>query len=551
MPKKYTLGLDFGTLYARAMIVSTDGEIMGTAEHKYPHGVMEETLPNGIPLIKGFSLQHPLDYIEAIENIIPKAIEAAGVNNSDIIGVGVDFTQCTMMPILKDGTPLCLLKRFENNPYAYVKLWKHNTAQKQAQKMTEIAEQQGEEFLKYCGGRIYSETMFPKMLETLQCAPEVYTNADEFIELADWITFKLTGSKKRSASIAACASMWTAKSGYPSVDYLSKLDADFGLAAQQKLSNDLVAPSRIIGYISDQVALKTGLKAGTPVAAGIGDSQAAFVGAGIIEEGTMLMVLGTSGCDMLISEKGIPVKGMYGVTFNSIIPDMFGYEAGQAAVGDLLAWFVNNSVPKAYYDQARLHGITIFDYLNKLADKINPAQSGLVALDWWNGNRSILLDSDLTGLIIGLTLKTNCEEIYRALVESIAFGKRKIIEQLETDGVKVNRSVATGGIASKNPFMMQVLADVIGIPIEVSTVDNGSCIGSAIYAAVAAGKKAGGFDSVQSAAKAMSGKIKCTYLPRAELKESYDKLYNVYEFLYSYFGKENSLMKQLKQINTN
>lgn len=493
----YSIGIDFGTQEARAMLVGMDGSCVRSADFSYPHGVMSECLPDGTRLGAGFALQHPQDYIEALDFLMADLFRNDPKLAEQVIGIGIDFTQCTMMPVDEEGIPLCFREELKNEPYAYVKLWKHHGAQQQARRLTETARKRKETFLAYCGGEIYAETMFPKMLETFERAPKVYRRADRFIELADWIPFWLTGSKKRSKSIAGCAALWNPSTGYPSKACL--------------------------------------------------EETAAFVGAGLSEEGILLSVMGTSSCDMLVDRRRIGLPGLYGVSADSMIPGMYGYEAGQATMGDLLGWFVNNQVPESYTRKAKEAGMSVFDYLNGLAEAIKPWENGLLALDWWNGNRSVLLDTDLSGMVLGMRMDTRCENIYRALSEALAFGKRRIVEQFETYGIKVKKMYATGGVASKNTFLMQVFSDIMGIPVWISEAENGSCTGSAVYGAVAAGAGAGGYDGLKEAAEAMGGHISRVYMPEERYRQHYDALYKEYKTLYQYFGRENQIMKRLKR----
>lgn len=548
MAKKYSIGLDFGTEEARGILLDMQGNLIAAAEHSYRHGVMTHELPDGTPLEDGFALQHPRDYIDAMDEIIP-ALVKSGVSPNDIIGIGVDFTQCTMMPVTADGTPLCFLDEFKGNPYAYVKLWKHHGAQPQAEKLTDIARSRKEAFLNYCGGTIYAESMFPKILETYERAPEVYRAAAEFLELADWTTFYLTGSKTRSRSIAGCAALWHHERGYPGSEYFYGADRGFANVVKEKLTEDLAGVGSPVGYVSGRIAERWGIPEGIPVAAGLGDCQAAFVGAGLVEEGTLLTVMGTSSCDMLVSREEHAVPGLYGVSYDSMLPGMFGYEAGQATMGDLYGWFVKTSVPHSYYAAAQSEGLTIFDYFNKLAQDYEPGQTGLLALDWWNGNRSVLLDASLGGMILGLRLNTKPEEIYRALTEALSFGKRRIVEQFESHGIPVKKIYATGGVAVKNPFLMQMFADVIGLPIYISSADNGSCVGSAVYGAAAASPTVSGYGSITQAARGMGGGSIKTYVPNPKYKDIYDSLYREYKTLYQYFGQDNLVMKRLKKLS--
>ena len=541
----YSIGIDFGTEEARAMLVDMNGNCVKDAAFRYPHGVMSEQLPDGTLLRPGFALQHPQDYIDAIHTMLNRLSQEFPEKMKQVIGIGVDFTQCTMMPVDKMGQPLCFQEKYKSEPYAYAKLWKHHGAQKQAEYMTEVAKDREEGFLEYYGNQIYAEGMFPKILETYENQITVYKDADQFIELADWIPFYLTGSQKRSQSIAGCVALWTPESGYPDQKYFEAVASGFGDVAE-KLTLDLVPVGTAVGYLKETFVKEFGFSSSIPVAAGLGDCQAAFVGCGLAEEHILLSVMGTSSCDMLIDKKGVGIPGLYGVSSGSMIPAFYGYEAGQATMGDLFAWFSKNWIPEKYKKEAEQQKISIFDYLNELAKKYEPGQTGLLALDWWNGNRSVLLDTDLSGLILGLDMNTRCEEVYRTLIEALAFGKRRIVEQFQQYGISVDKLYATGGVANKNPFLMQLFSDVIGIPVYISAAENGSCLGSAIYGATAAGAAAGGYDSLGEAAAKMGGEVNKIYRPQEAYREAYNKLYEEYKILHDYFGIKNTVMKRLK-----
>ncbi len=541
--EQYSIGIDFGTQEVRAMLVDRKGHCMTETSGRYPHGVMTECLPDGTPLPDSFALQHPGDYVDTLIKVLKKLLAGHSDWVKQVVGIGIDFTQCTMMPVDEKGIPLCFQEEYKTNPYAWVKLWKHHGAEPQAKRLTEVARQRKEAFLAFCGEEIYAETMFPKILETYERAPEIYNAADSFIELADWITFYLTGSRKRSCSIAGCAALWRPEEGYPTSEYFEAVASGFGRVAEEKLTKDLVEVGEPVGFLSKEKAEMLGLQPGLPVAAGLGDCQAAFIGVGLHQGETLLSVMGTSSCDMLIHNKGIGIPGMYGVSYGSMVKKQYGYEAGQATMGDLFSWFIGNCIPEKYFERAKEKEISIFDYLNSLAEEFEPGDTGLLVLDWWNGNRSVLLDTDLSGMILGMDLETKCEEIYLALSEGLAFGKKRIIQQFRQYGILVKELYMTGGVANKNPFLMQLFADIIGLPVKVSAVENGSCLGSAIYG-MAAG---GGFEDLSQAASAMGQGADRIYLPNTEKREIYEILYQEYETLYHYFGQENMIMHRLKE----
>lgn len=551
---KYVVGIDYGTLSARSILVNVrDGTIKATSIMDYPHGVMETYLPDGkVPLKPDWALQHPQDYIECAKVTLNDIFQKSGVSPDDVIGLGTDFTECTMLPTLSDGTPLCMLEQFKDNPHAYVKLWKHHAAYKEADQLNQIAAKRGEDFLEYYGGKISSEWMFPKIWQILKEAPEVYNAAEKFLELADWITLMLTGEEKRNSCTAGYKAIWRKKVGYPSNDFFKALDPRLENVIDAKMARDIYPVGTRAGYITEKSAEWTGLRVGVPVAVGCGDAHAAVPGAGITEPNSMLMVLGTSGCDMMVSRNEIKVPGICGVCEDGILPGYFGYEAGQSCVGDHFAWFAKNCVPASIAEKAKTEGKRVPQYLDELAAQIRPGTSGLLALDWWNGNRSILADVNLTGMMLGMTLTTTAPEMYKALVEAVAYGKRMILETFQQNGVAIHKLYATGGIAEKSPFVMQTLADVLKMPIFVTATQQSTAMGAAMFGAVAAGSANGGYDTIKQAGEAMASGIKTTYRPNPENSKIYDLIFQEYVKLHDCFGRnQNEAMKQLKKIKNN
>jgi L-ribulokinase len=547
---KYTIGLDFGTLSGRAVLVDVKtGEELASATHDYSHGVMDRTLPGGKKLPLDWALQHPQDYLEVLSTAIPAVIKNAGVSQDDIIGVGLDFTACTVLPIKSDGTPLCLIEQYMDEPHSYVKLWKHHAAQDKANKLNEIAEQSGAKWLNRYGGKISSEWMFPKIWQVLDEAPNIYEEADYFIEASDWMVLQLTGVHTRNACTAGFKAIWHKKEGYPDRAFFNNLDPRLENVVEEKLSTDITPIGQKAGEITKTAAELTGLKMGTAVAIAHADAHVCFPAVKIDGPGKMLNIIGTSSCHLILSENEQQVPGICGVVEDGIIPGYFSYEAGQNCVGDTFAWFVDNCVPELYHNQANSEGITIHEYLTQKAEKLRAGENGLIALDWWNGNRSTLVDVDLTGMLVGMTLHTKAEDIYRALIEGTAYGTRKIIETFRENGVPVNEFFASGGIAQKNPLVMQIYADVINMPVRVGGGSQGPALASAIFGAVAAGTAQGGYDDVFAAGQAMGKLDERIYYPNKKNTEVYDRLYREYERLYNYFGIESKeLMKTLKNI---
>ena len=550
---KYAIGVDYGTLSGRAVLVEVKtGEEVASSVFEYPHAVMDRTLPDGTKLGNDWALQDPQDYIDVLAHTIPAVLKESGVSNEDIIGIGTDFTACTVLPVKKDGTPLCFLPQYKNRPHAYVKLWKHHAAQDKANKLNEIAEQRGEAWLKNYGGKISSEWTIPKIWQIADEDPEIYDAMDCFIEAADWIIWQLCGKETRNSCTAGYKEIWNKKKGYPSNDFFKALSPKLEHVVDEKLSRNIIPLGDKAGVITPEAAKLTGLKVGTAVAIGNVDAHVCVPAVGIDGPAKMLAIMGTSTCHIMMGTEEHQVPGMCGVVQDGVMPGYFGYEAGQSCVGDHFAWFIDNCLPAAYYEQAAKENKNIHKFLREKAEKQKPGESGLLALDWWNGNRSILVDVDLTGMMLGMTLQTKPEEIYRALIEATAYGTKMIIENYREHGVPVEEFFASGGISQKDPMTMQIYADVINMPVKIAGSLQGPALGSAIFGAVAAGKTAGGYDSVFDAARVM-GKIKDTiYQPIAENAAIYDKLFTEYRTLQDYFGRgANDVMKRLKEIKKN
>ena len=547
---KYVIGVDYGTLSGRAVIADAKtGEEKASAVYEYPHAVMDETLPDGTKLGTDWALQHPQDYLDVLANTIPAVLKESGISADDVIGVGTDFTACTLIPVKADGTPLCFLPEYEHEPHAYVKLWKHHAAQDKANKLNEIAEARNEKWLNNYGGKISSEWAIPKIWQVLDEKEEIYNAADMFIEAADWIVWQLCGNVTRNSCTAGYKELWNKTAGYPSKDFFKALDPRLENVVEDKLGTEIMHLGSKAGEINEKAAALTGLKVGTAVAVGNVDAHVCVPAVGIDGPGKVLAIMGTSTCHMLMGEEELQVPGMCGVVADGIMPGFYGYEAGQSCVGDHFAWFIDNCLPKEYYDAAEKAGMNIHKYLRSKAEVQKPGESGLVALDWWNGNRSVLVDVDLTGMIVGLTLATKPEEIYRALIEATAYGTREIIENYRRNGVPVEEFYASGGISQKDPMTMQIYADVLGIPVKIAGSMQGPALGSAIFGAVAAGAEKGGWDNVFDAARAMGQVKNVVYEPIKENTEIYDKLFAEYKILHDYFGKgENDVMKRLKKI---
>jgi L-ribulokinase len=548
---KYVIGLDFGTESGRAVLVDViDGREVATAVHSYADGVIDEVLPGTeTDLPHDFALQNPADYIEVLRVTIPAVLREAKVAPQDVIGLGTDFTACTMLPIDEAGTPLCQKPEWRDNPYAWIKIWKHHAAQPEANRLNAIAEERGEAWLQRYGGKISSEWLVPKIWETLNKAPEVYEAADRYIEAADWIVLQLTGEERRNSCTAGYKAIWSKREGYPSDDFYAALDPRLRNVIEEKLSRDIYALGQRAGSLTPAMAELVGLRPGIAVSIGNVDAHVSVPAATVVEPGRMVIIMGTSNCHMVLGTEERLVPGMCGVVEDGIIPGFHGYEAGQSCVGDHFAWFVKNCAPASYGDEAKARDMDLHELLEQKAARQKPGEHGLLALDWWNGNRSVLVDVDLTGMLLGATLATKAEDVYRALIEATAYGTRMIIDTFQESGVAVNEIVACGGLPERNKLLMQIYADVTGREIKISASEQTPALGSAMFGAVAAGRAGGGYDSIFEAAQHMARLKEEIYRPIEEHTAVYDQIYAEYARLHDYFGRgENDVMKRLKEL---
>jgi L-ribulokinase len=541
---RYTIGIDFGTLSGRAVVVRVaDGEELASAVTEYPHAVIERALPaTGKRLPPDWALQVPSDYVEVLKTAVPEAVRRAGIDPAAVIGIATDFTASTPLPVLADGTPLCELAEFAERPHAYVKLWKHHAAGEQAERITRVAEERGESWLPRYGGAISSEWEFAKGLQILEEDPEIYERMDHFVEAADWIIWQLTGRYVRNACTAGYKGILQ-DGRYPSEDYLAALNPAFARFAVDKLEHEIGQLGDAAGTLTAEAAAWTGLPEGIAVAVGNIDAHVTAPAAKSADPGQLVAIMGTSTCHVMNAEKVAEVQGMCGVVHGGITKGLYGYEAGQSGVGDIFAWFVENSVPGRYSDEARQLGISVHEHLTNLSKDQPVGAHGLVALDWLSGNRSVLVDHELSGLVLGMTLTTTAEDVYRALVESTAFGTRRIVEAFRESGLAVNEFVAAGGLL-KNDVLMQIYSDVLRMPISVIGSDQGGALGSAIHAAVAAGA----YPDVRAASEAMGSVERAKYQPDAARADAYDELYADYLRLHDHFGRGgDDVMHRLKQ----
>ncbi|MGA2916444.1 MAG: ribulokinase [Sedimentisphaerales bacterium] len=553
----YTIGLDYGTNSVRCLVVNVkNGDEIGTFVYPYPSGnegiILDHSDAN-------LARQNPADYLKGIEESVKGALKDAKKNDKNfkpekIIGIGVDTTGSTPIPVDKNGTPLAMLDKFKKNHNAMAWLWKDHTGYAEAAQITALAKKYHPEYLAKCGGTYSSEWFFSKILHCLNVDKKVFDAADSWVECADYIPAVLVGdTKPENLKCSRCAAghkaMFNADwGGLPAKSFLSKLNPKLG-ALRDRLYDKTYAVDTAAGGLCKEWAKKLGLAENIPVAVGAFDAHLGAVGSGV-KYGTLVKIIGTSTCDMIVSpqkRKLADIPGICGIVDSSILPNFWGLEAGQSAVGDIFNWFVHYIQPGGNRNGSH-------EELTKKAAKLKPAQSGLLALDWNNGNRTILVDQRLTGLLLGQTLHTKPEEIYRALIEATAFGALTIINRFEEYGVKIKEIINCGGIAEKNPMLMQIYADITGREMKVSRSAQSCALGSAIAAAVVAGKKAGGYDNFASAQSTMCGVKKITYKPNTKSHKTYTELYKLYKKLHDSFGVKNhkavlsDVMKKLLEL---
>jgi L-ribulokinase len=544
----YAIGLDFGTESVRALLVDVaTGDAVASAVEPYADGVIDERLPRtGEQLPPDWALQNPADWLAGVERTIVSVLAQSRINPTALVGIGIDFTSCTVLPTTVDAIPLCDIESFRAEPHAWPKLWKHHAAQSQAERITSVAAARGERWLPRYGGRISSEWLLPKALEIAEGSPRVYDAAARFIEAGDWVVWRLTGVLARNACAAGYKGTWHKQEGPPGREYLGAVKAGFEDFYDTRAAAPVVSPGTNVGTLTEEWSARLGLPRGVAVAAPIIDAHAAVLGGGVAGPGTFVMMMGTSTCHLLMAEAERPVEGMAGVVEDGIVPGYVAYESGQAAVGDLFAWFAHHAVPPSYHAAAAEQNLSIQALLTSKAQGLGPGSSGLLVLDWWQGNRSTLGRSDLSGLIVGATLSTRAEEAFHALVEATAFGTRAIVESFTDQQLLVTSIVAGGGL-TRNAMLMQIYADVTGRPIAVAGAPQASALGAAMLGAVAAGAAGRGYDSLGAAVARMAPSPMHIYQPIDENRRQYDVLYREYKRLYDHFGRGgNDVMKLLR-----
>ena len=545
-PEKYAFGLDFGTESVRCLAVNIDsGEEKAVAVSKYPCGVITNKLPGtSITLESNWALQNPGDWLIGLREVVHQILQDGKIASANVVGIGICFTSSTILPTTDDGTPLSSLPQWKSEPHAWPKLWKHHAAQPEASLINELAQKEKESWLKRYGGKISSEWLFPKALQIFKESPECFAASQRIVEGGDWIVWKLVGRETRSACQAGYKALWNNVSGYPSNLFLEKLNNEFS-QLNNKLGKEVYPVGTCSGGLTIEMASRLKLLPGTPVGTAIIDAHSAVAGVGVADPGKMIMVMGTSTCHMVLDQKEVFTEGVAGVVRDGIIPGYYGYESGQSAVGDIFSWITEYGVPKSYHNEAKKSGVSLHELLINKATSQKAGSHGIVALDWLNGNRSVLMNSDLKGVLVGLTLKTKPEDIYRALVEATAFGTRIIIEAYEENGLNIDELYTCGSLVN-NPLIMQIYSDVTGRPIKVASSSQATALGAAILGSVAAGPEYGGYGSYAEAIKKMTVPAKKTYKPNRENLEIYNKIFVDYKLLHDFFGRDNpSIMKNL------
>ena len=550
MGQGYVFGFDFGTLSCRLVAVNLEnGSLAGSVMLEYPHGVITSTLPEtDIMLPPEWALQHPCDWITACTTLSREMLKQTGIRGCEVKSIGIDFTSCTLVPLMADGSVLCMHEHYKNRPHAWPKLWKHHGAQKCAEDMEIWAKQHTTWLKDYFGSNVSSEWAFPKILQIVREDYECYKATDIYIEALDFIPFVLSGNITRCTAGLGVNAFWVKGKGYPDTNFFEAMDPRFAGVVSEKMRGKEVIVGEAIGKLKPEMADLMGLTPETVICSGHSDGAVAGCGAGATESGDMLLVMGTSTCHQMVCKDYYAFDGVCAIAGDGMVPGSYGYESGQPASGDVLQWFAGNCMPEKYTEEAARRGISSLKLLDEKAAVLKPGENGLIALDWLNGNRSILSNYNLSGLIIGLTLATKCEEIYRSLVEANLFGSRRIIENYRTNNITIKRIFAVGSLAGKSPFVMQLLADILGDNVFVPKVDNVPAMGSAVCAAAALGAENGGFATVQDAAAALIPKERLEYKPNKENHKIYNELYAYYNKLHDSFGFNDSFMRELKNI---
>lgn len=541
------LGFDFGTLSCRVLAVDIDtGDCVFEAARDYPHGAISGRLPGTeVVLEENWFLQDPADYIEVLHRLTRAAAAELGAEN--IAAIGTDFTNCTVVG-LREGRPLCAHEAYQNAPHAWVKLWKHHAAQPYAERIEQVLRQTETPWLKEYGGNVSSEWFFPKLLQTYEEAPDLFAACDIYLEAADYIVYFLTGNIVRNSATLGVNAFYSPERGFPDKALLNRFSEGFGDAVYPKLAGAVVPVGSRAGKLCESAAELLGLSTDVVVSAGHGDSEVACAGLGATESGAMILVMGTSTCYQMIYDKKLFFDGVCAVVENGMIPELVAYESGQPAVGDAFSWYVGNMMPAEYAQRADAQGLSALAYMNVLAARLLPGESGLVSLDWFNGNRSVLMDYSLKSFFAGLSLDTRPEAVFRSMIEATAFGARKIIEGYEQAGVRIDKLIAVGGLPLKSELTMQIYADVLGRDLYVATIPNASALGACVCGAVAYRNETGTRAAFEAEAQRLIRRSEKRYAPDDRAAAIYSDLYKVFCTLHDFAGLHSDICSQLNRI---
>ena len=551
---KCVFGFDFGTLSCRGIALDiNDGRTLALCEKKYEHGVISERMYHkNIKLDSEWCLQDPNDWMNCMAFVSKKLLEKGKINPADVIGLGTDFTSCTLLPVDEYGIPLCLNEQFRDIPNAWPKLWKHHGAKIYAEEIEKYAKDHTKWLKKYFGECVSSEWLFPKILQVLREEPSVYNAAEYFIEAVDWIPFRLTGTLSRLKGVLGVNAFWTEEYGFPEKDFFKAIDPRMENVVDEKLRGKIVTVGECVGQLTHESAKWLGLTTKTVVSSGHCDSAVSACGIGVGDSGNLILVMGTSTCHQMIYKELLPFHGACAIAADGMLPGLYSYESGQPATGDIFAWFSENMVPKNYQEQAEIENKTILQYLGEKAEKIKIGSTGLIALDWLNGNRGILANSNLSGMLLGLSLDTKPEEIYRAFVEANLFGSKMIVDNFQRNNIDIKTIWAVGGIASKCPWIMNLLANILNREIRVPKVDNIPARGSAVCAAVASYAKYENIackNFIEASERLIKTKY-TSYIPNKKDVVLYAELYSHYVELHNLFGKDDTLMRTMRNMKT-
>lgn len=536
MDEKYVIGIDYGTQSARAVVVQTsDGTLVGAQACAYPHGVLSEALPDGTPLGDQFALAVAEDYLEVLESTVIGAMQQADICPDAVVGLCVDATSYTLVPTDAEYRPLSLRAEFKNRPQSYIKLWKHHAAQSQTERSKAIAREMQMSFLEYCGGEMSSEWTIPKLLEIRENDPEVYVQMAYAFDLCDFLTLMLTDKLTRGIGSVSFKSNWVDGEGYPSAEYLERLGTGFSEEYLRLMNGEIIRPGQRAGTLCAEMAKRLGLPEGISVAGGILDGHTSLPTSGLYKAGDVSLVIGTSNVSAVMTDRHVKPPAGSVLAMDGFVPGLYAIDSGQSCTGDMLGWYMKNMLPAEITQAAESQGVSTYDILNARAEASEPWCCPLTVLDWWNGNRNVMCNLNLRGSIQGMTLGTRPEDIYIAMVQGIACGTRKILDTCEENGVEIKNIVACGGIPQKNTFMMQQYANILNRPLRVVCANEGPAMGSAIFAACAAGV----YESFEQAVHHMQGRSFVEYLPQFEHCGDYERIYQRFSRYYSLLGESD------------